>query len=163
MGRPTLWLALLALVAGLGAAIALAGAGPLPANGVSVYYEGPGGAWAREDEKWKPLDPCCNPLSLYVLEPTFVRGPALVSTNGAYYCLAPNEMVRLAWNPATGAWSLSGWCGCGMGDGLIYGGGGDNNFPPTDRPWLPDVPEVSGFDPGDVPPQNPVREASLGG
>jgi hypothetical protein len=154
MGRWTLWLAPLALLAGFGAAIAFAGAGPLPANGVTVYYEGPGGATAKEDEKWRPLDPCCNPLSLYVLEPTFVRGPALVSASGAYVCLAPNQIIRLAWHPGIGAWSIASWCGCGMGDGLLTGGGGENIYPP-DRPYLPDIPEVSGFDPTDVPFERP--------
>jgi hypothetical protein len=145
MGRWTLWLSVLAVLAGFGAAIAFAGAGPLPANGVTVYYQGPGGATARQDDKWLPLDPAHNPRSLWVTEPTFIRGPALVSMNGAYICLAPNEVVQVSWNPAVGAWGLSGWCGCGGGDGLIYAGGDENNFPPKDTP------EVSGFDPFDVP------------
>ena len=121
MGRWTLWLSVLSVLAGFGAAIAFAGAGPLPANGVSVYYQGPGGATARQDEKWLPLDPAHNPRSLWVTEPTFIRGPALVSMNGAYMCLVPNEVVQVSWNPAVGAWGLSGWCGCGGSRG---GGGG---------------------------------------
>jgi hypothetical protein len=150
MGRWSIALALFALLAGFGATVAMAGAGPLPANGVAVYYQGPGGATAYEDEKWKPLDPQCNPRSLYVLCCTYVRGPALVSTNGAYYCLAPNEIVLVCWNPATSAWSLAGWCGCGLGDGLVYAPGGEKSFPP-------DIPEVSGFDPNDVPRQPPPQ------
>jgi hypothetical protein len=168
MRRFALWIAPLALVLGLGAAVAFAESNPLAPKALDVYCTGCGTATSKDGCCWTPMNDCG---ALWLNQPTFVRGPATVLiTGGTQLILPATSVARLSWDTGARGYRIEMWrgsasicfangsyplCPCEVVT-LLPGGdlyGWRTAYSP--RP-IPDVPEVSGFDPTDLPPEQTV-------
>jgi hypothetical protein len=172
MRRTALWLAPLALVLGLGAAVAFGGSDPLPPKPVDVYCTGCGTATSKDGCCWTPMNDCGG---LWLNHPTFVRGPAnVLIQGGAILVLPASSVARVSWETSVRGYRIEQWCGCASicfgngsypmrppmspGDVVTLVTGGDlYGWPTGYSPHkIPDIPEVSGFDPLDIPIGVPV-------
>jgi hypothetical protein len=166
MRRSGLWLAPLALVLGLSTAVAFGESNPLIPKALDVYCTGCGTATSRDGRCWTPMNDCG---ALWLNYPTFVRGPANVLIQGGTILVLPAcSVARLSWDPSVRGYRVEMWCG---GGSICFGNGSYPLCPceavtlPAGDPYgwpsaygprrIPDTPEVSGFDPADIPPTAP--------
>jgi hypothetical protein len=112
MRRSGLWLAVLALVVGVGAAVASAqGTNPLPPKALGIVCVECGAAVCC-DEQWLPLTSDGAPRGLWLTRPTFLRGPARILVEGGTLVIVPaGHVVRALWDPAVRGWRFEAWCG----------------------------------------------------
>ncbi len=111
MRRARLWVPLLAVLVGLGAAAASAG-GPtmLPPKALGLLCTGPGAAISCDGHEWISLSEPGAPTGLWLNSPMFVRGPARILVDaGAIVVVPDGGVVRASWDPAARGWRFEAW------------------------------------------------------
>ncbi len=102
------WIAGVALIVGLGGAMAFGGDDPLAPKTLAVTTTGPGAAVSYDAATWTelPADRVWEGLTL--LQPTFVKGPARIRViAGTYIEIPAGTVVRVSWEPAVRAWRFA--------------------------------------------------------
>jgi hypothetical protein len=117
---------------------------------------------SKEGSAWVPLNDCGG---LWLNCPTYVRGPAnVVIQGGTILILPPCSIAKVYWDPSVRAYRVDmirGSASLCFGNGLYplcqcqsvsLLAGDVSGWPSAYVPRkLPDIPEVSGFDPTDIP------------